>query len=178
MREFLFRGKRKDNGKMVYGFLVMNKCSKAENGRLIDYTRPEIIPLGEIGEADYDGDGNYYEYTVIPETVGQYTGLTDRNDTKIYDGDILRYFVWGSYECFAVVRIGEYEQDGSGDEYPAIKIFGVYAEVKKYCPLIKEDGDYFPEYLKKSSLLEIGKDVFELVGNIHDNPELLKGGAE
>ncbi len=160
MREILFRGKAVNlhNGSkdFVYGQYVQNR-----DGKMI------------YSDTWEDGIQKHY---VIEKTVGQYTGLTDRNGTKIYEGDILRYFVWGSYECFAVVRIGEYEQDGSGDEYPAIKICGVYAEVKRYCPLIKEDGDYFPEYLKKSSLFEIGKDVFELVGNIHDNPELLKGG--
>ena len=106
--------------------------------------------------------------------IEQYTGITDKNGKKIFEGDILKYDIWGSYECFAVVRIGEYEQDGSGNEYPAIKIYGVYAEVKKYYSLFKEDEDYFPEYLKTSSLLEIGIENFELVGNIHDNLELIK----
>ena len=156
MREILFRGKRTHNDDWIVGSLHIEK-----------FTDDEEYLCCEICQCD-----------VYPETVGQYTGLTDKNGTKIFEGDILRYFVWGAYECFAIVRIGEYEQDGSGDEYPAIKICGVYAEVKKYCPLIKEDGDYFPEYLRKSSLLEIGKENFELFGNIHDNPELLKGGAE
>ncbi len=154
MREILFRGKRIDNGKWVQGYYI----------ETLRYNNLHWIWGGKE------------HIKIIPETVGQYTGLTDKNGKKIFEGDILRYFVWGSYECFAVVRIGEYGQDGSGDEYPAIKVCGVYAEVKRYCPLIKEDGDCFPEYLKKSSLLEIGKDVFELVGNIYDNPELLKGG--
>ena len=160
MREILFRGKRIDNGEWVYGYYV---CLNEKSHRI--YT----------GYAETDC-GNYYPdfYEVIPETVGQYTGLTDKNGKKIFEGDILKYYVWGSYECFAVVRIGEYEQDGSGDEYPAIKVCGVYAEVKRKCPLVKADEDYFPEYLKKSSLLEIGKGNFDLVGNIHDNPELRK----
>ena len=154
MREILFRGKD------IAGIW--------HYGDLINLTK-EIKQICNHNQLEH-------AHSVNPETVGQYTGLTDKNGNKIFEGDIIKYYVWGSYECFAVVRIGEYEQDGSGDEYPAIKICGVYAEVKRYCPLIKEDGDYFPEYLKKSSLLEIGKDVFELVGNIHDNPELLKGG--
>ena len=168
MREILFRGKRTDNGEWVYGWLGHLHCHNPRAKTI------ESVYFTEITEDHNDKMNIIVDYN----TVGQYTGLTDKNGTKIYEGDILKYYVWGAYECFAVVRIGEYEQDGSGDEYPAIKICGVYAEVKKYCPLIKEDGDYFPEYLKKSSLLEIGKDVFELVGNIHDNPELLKGGAE
>lgn len=105
--------------------------------------------------------------------IEQYTGICDKNNKKIFEGDIIKYNVWGCYECFAVVRIGEYDQDGSGDEYPALKIYGVYCEVIKYYPFIEEDKDYFPKYLKTSSLLEIGIDNFELVGNIHENPELL-----
>lgn len=158
MNEVLFRAY--DEGRKEYLsdgnlFIAINKGRNPHKSE---------IYLDEISNAD-----KYKERFVIE----RYTGLTDKHGNKIFEGDILKYYVWGTYECFAVVRIGEYEQDGSGDEYPAIKVCGVYAEVKKYCPLIKGDGDYFPEYLKKSSLLEIGIDNFDLVGNIHDNPKLL-----
>jgi len=129
------------------------------------YPNKSEVYLDELSNAD-----KYKDRFIIE----QYTGITDKNGTKIFEGDILKYYIWGSYECLAVVRIGEYEQDGSGDEYPAIKMYGVYAEVKKYRSIIKEDEDYFPEYLKTSSLLEIGIENFELVGNIHDNLELIK----
>lgn len=153
MREILFRGKRKDTGKMVYGFLIMNACSKAENGRLICYTRPEIIPVGEIGEADYDGDGNYYEYTVLPETVGQYTGLTDKNGKKIFEGDIVicRQEINGNF-------IDTHIEKG----YVEMKhgAFGLHRKQGYYRP--------FKDWLEHYS--------YEVIGNIHDNPELLKGG--
>ena len=104
--------------------------------------------------------------------VEQYTGVTDKNGIKIFEGDIVKYCIWG-YECFAVVHIGEYEQDGSAEEYPAIKVYGVYVEVIKHRHIIKEDNIYFPNYFKKTSLLTIEIENLEVVGNIHDNPELI-----
>ena len=193
MREILFRGFTPDengkdkafvNGEWIKGQWVQGSyweldkttyCFKEDYERDPGNTEHYIV-FDQM--TDWGLPNRHLQADVLPETVGQYAGLTDKNGKKIFEGDILRYFVWGSFECFAVVRIGEYEQDGSGNEYPAIKVCGVYAEVKRYCPLIKEDKDCFPEYLKKSSLLEIGKDIFELVGNIYNNPELLKGEEE
>lgn len=75
MREILFRGKRTDNGEWVKGFYCMFNGKK----HLI-YT----------GYAEVDC-GDYYPvgYEVDPKTIGQYTGMDDRNDTKIFEGDIV-----------------------------------------------------------------------------------------
>ena len=64
MREILFRGKRTDNGKWTEGFLV------------------DLCHIGNWVLCE----------PIHPETVGQFTGLTDKNGRKIFEGDILRYY--------------------------------------------------------------------------------------
>lgn len=128
MREFLFRGKRTDNGEWV-------KCSET-------YIRD--------GDGIWLSDENLNVVTVIPETVGQYTGLTDKNGVKIFEGDIVRYDV--NYHDM-VISYG----------------------VENWGGWLYEDMD---DNMQAYSIYEFCLKDIAVVGNIHDNPELLKGGED
>lgn len=129
MREILFRGKRIDNGKWVYGSLSMEYF--AECGCIM------ISPTSDTC------------YKVIPDTVGQFTGLTDKNGEKIFEGDILS------------TENGTFENTGMGH---VLFYKGMWTSFYGQDLL---DRDCFDE------LHEVCGER-EVIGNIHDNPELLE----
>lgn len=123
MREILFRGKT-DKGEWVYGVPVQ---------------------VGEFTEM-HDFDFEYQkmnEPLVSEETIGQYTGLTDKNGNKIFEGDILN-----GYSLF-----GDSDFRNSVVEWSDLF-------------LCFKAGNF--------SLYGDGLQTYEVIGNIHDNPELLE----
>ena len=130
MREILFRGKRKDNGEWVEGSLSTEYLK--ECGCVM------ISPTADTC------------FKVDPETVGQYTGLTDKNGKKIFEGDIVTTPYYGIE--FQTV---EWVKTSCG--------FEPFSDSNLNCGHC--GGGVVPNFC-------------EVVGNIHDNSELLKGGAE
>lgn len=116
MREILFRGKRTDNGEWVEGLLWKKKHNS--NKIFISY---------------FPDEDDYEDAVVVdPETVGQYTGLKDKNGKKIFEGDVIRaYGEIGGYDFTAEVEWGNFIKgwycgkyrpmyDGFNNEYEVI----------------------------------------------------------
>lgn len=138
--KFLSRGKREDTGKWVTGYYV--KLPEDQHGEQLHI----IIDL----------DGQYNR--IIPETAGRCTGLTDKNDTLIFEGDIVKGVVLSSEFIGDIVWIEE------------IASFGIGHRGKRE-PTAWENSSLFKR-------LRLGyKDQFaaEIIGNIHDNPEMIGG---
>ena len=87
MRENLYRGKCIDNNEWVYGYLYITHTGEYE-----------------IGNYNKELNIERYTYVVKPETLGQFTGLTDKDNNKIFEGDI----GWDSHnECCGVVEFSD-----------------------------------------------------------------------
>lgn len=128
MHEILFRGKRVDSGEWTYGYY----CPKPYSHFPCEAT---IFPSETI-DRDWHGE------RVDPDTVGQFTGLTDRNGVKIFEGDIIEY------------------TDGCNDWLGAVK----YASDDAQFVVRFIGGD-----VESFDNLYIGD--CEVIGNIYDNPE-------
>ena len=157
MREILFRGKR-ENGDWVFGNLFIPDKKDA----------PTEICIGtNVIRITYD---------VIPETAGQYTGLTDKNGKKIFEGDIFKFpdEIFESYYTSCGTEYNSWEAENYG-------VVGFSEDLGRF-----DFVDYkFNENAVEADLHENHAIEFydfvsdlEIIGNIHDNPELLKGGAE
>ena len=122
MREILFRGKRLDNGDWVDGYLYEHEPPLV--GIVSEKDEPEASKwfIARTGFADWNMPRPVELVEVDPSTVGQYTGLKDKNGKRIFEGDILN-----------IAKTA----DGLGGYYEC-----------------------------------------EIIGNIHDNPEFMKGDAD
>lgn len=129
---YLFRGKRVDNGEWVQGSFIS----------------PDFI-VGPI--VDWDSDGVLHEYwwQVDPKTVGQCTGIKDKNGTLIFEGDIVQIDCYG-YEEPESCRCGHIE----------IGIFGYV--------LCTETEDGGPYWIDLCDIRGSHSTTYEVIGNIHD----------
>lgn len=85
MRDILFRGKRKDNGEWVVGYYVMvDPVDMPARHR-----KPKAVIFPERASCNWFNKYFYHAIEVLPETVGQFTGMTDKDSTKIFEGDIV-----------------------------------------------------------------------------------------
>lgn len=134
MREILFRGKRQDNGEWVEGFFAQSGDSRfilIDNGFAVGYVKMK---------------------EVVPETIGQYTGLTDKNGKKIFEGDICKtYFESYTHSWEEVVVVTEF--------------CGAYG-------IESAEGKHFRAFINESVYTR----SHEVIGTIYDNPELLEVG--
>jgi uncharacterized phage protein (TIGR01671 family) len=136
MREFLFRGKRKDNGEWIYGYLV-----KCEYGLCI-----------ATDESLYHIDGAEWNFdcmVVIPETVGQYSALLDKQGKKIFEGDIFKH-----------EKQSPFANDKPFDTEIGIVEWGVWS----YMYGLKAGRPLFAFDRMKAQHVEV-------IGNIHDTPK-------
>lgn len=143
-REIKFRGKRTKNGEWVYGDLLQKN-----SGRKVIMTN--LHTWGDNPD-DVEPYGEYI--TVDPNTIGQFTGLKDKNGKEIYEGDIMFLSDRGSHKEEVIVEHGLY-----GWMFYNPKTATFYS-----------DGSH-TYYAVENYRFMFGTGV--CIGNIHDNPELL-----
>lgn len=139
MHEILFRGKRIDNGEWVKGAYGNHTPFDA---MIMD--SPYLTINGGLSALNF--------WVVDPTTVGQYTGLTDKNGTKIFEGDIVKTLETDSnseQRCFLVVQ-----------SHGAFWLYDEFLDSKL---------DFLGSYYKEA---------LEIIGNIYDNPESFEGSIE
>lgn len=166
MREILFRGKDTEENKWFYGsYYVTNDttyCIKEDYDRHPENTKHYIL-FDEM--TDWGLPNRKYRADVIPETVGQFTGLTDKNGKKIFEGDIVKNS-WCYVSGYGVVDFGAYKTLDMTQDFSQGHV-GFY---------INHIDEFDKKVVRKDLMYFANK--CEIIGNIHDNPELLKGGAD
>ena len=149
-RDYRFRGKRSDTGKWVYGDLIT--WWRGEGSRAIC----------DVGGIRHDVD---------PATVGQYIGKRDKHGKEVYSDHILRYTETVFTDC-SQTEIAEVLE-------PALMRIVTYRPLASVIMPISKNVRAFgidQETGERIILGDIRSEDIEIVGSIHDNPELLEGG--
>lgn len=144
MREILFRGKAVDADKWIYGDL--RHISDGHGGYILC-----IVDNTNGKNNDVTG------VEVVPETVGMFTGSTDKSRTKIFEGDIVKGTAYSATNIGVIVWIDE------------ISGFGV-----RYVNAPNPTAWVNSSILRCAAIGKTDEFAAEVIGNIHDNPELLK----
>ncbi len=151
MREILCRGKDADTGEWYQGGLYVEPAppvcmeERQPDKVWIVLPNPRFCP-------DWGLPYQMVRSNVDPDTVGQYTGLTDKNSTKIFEGDIVR------------------DDKGNVGHVEFLIQAAGYVIVWKH-------GDTSLGHRARGGGYDCDPSL-EVIGNIYDNPELLEGGAE
>lgn len=140
MREIKFRGKSLD-GKWLFGYIY----------RYVNRDGIDTVAIIEIDNNGFDATLNLHK--ISHNTIGQFTGLHDKNGKEIYEGDIIRSF---DSQGEPILHAIEYENNDA-------QFIVVLAGYTKY--------DFGCSGITQKWINEFEKEV---IGNIHDNPELLK----
>lgn len=155
MKEYLFRGLRPDNGEWVFGGIC-------------DYGGGiEILEVSHYAGSMYEPPStDVYETEVLDESVGQFTGVEDKNGVKVFEGDIIKHHIRFTdnteKEALGVVKFGSYESKSGSKEV------GFYIEWKDslYSACCRNDIRYWLE--------DGGEEPAVVVGNVFDNADLIK----
>lgn len=149
-REIKFRGKRVDNGEWIYGNLIKEE----------DHYYISVAPLKiQLDDGYWEHSYGYppcatdfhleNNFEVIPETVGQFTGLKDNNGEEIYEGDVI-----------------------TDDEFPHYLCIGYNYDATSFCGSKTSDFSVEGCFWFYNDI--VMTDGWVVIGNIYDNPELIK----
>jgi len=141
MREIIFRGKTIQWNEWVYGDLINYRDN---DKRILE----QNLGAWNILECGHE---------VIPESVGQWTGLKDQNEIKIFEGDILKYEYNSHFNNFGIVK---YSKDG-------FSVFMTKVNLEKCYHNTDNVNSEYLHYLNKD---------IDVIGNIFDNNDLLEDG--
>lgn len=163
MREILFRGKRKDNGEWVEGCLL-EQDNPEYHAYIVKSFKAEMDNrCMDILECDME--------EVDPATVGQYTGLKDKNGKRIFEGDIV------DLECDADLNeLWVFEFGNCGGVQNVVHEVGYMGF---YLRPISDNAIHARDYGQRDDpVYYLNAFRLRTIGNIHDNPEMLNGGAD